>query len=302
VDALGNAHVTSNRSNDSLTIKKFAGTGAELWTKNIATNPKTTSDGDIAVDMAGNVFVTGNFSGTVDFDPSSKTVNTYAGPGSGLGTGFVLSLNQQGSFRWVSPFLAVTNSTGFRGTAHTQSIATDLQGNVLVGGWYSGTIDFQASSSSVVLQGETEGFVVNLNNTNGYLRWAKSIDSSGVAFVEDIELDASGNIYLAGTFKGTTDFDLGVGVNSRVPVGDVNDYDAYYLKLSSAGSLLWLETLGGTNSDLARGIAVDGTGAVHVAGKIGAAGPVDFDPDPITSQILSTSLKAKGFRLRVRQV
>ncbi len=304
VDAFGNTHAVSNRSSDALTIKKFGTSGSDVWTKDIATNAQYALNGDIAVDSSGNAFVTGNFSGTVDFDPSSKTKYVSAGNTSlGLGAGFVLSLNQSGNFRWVSPFLAISNSSGYRGTAYVQSIATDLQGNVLVGGWRAGIIDFQASSATSVLQGESGGFLVNLSNSTGYLRWAKSIDSSGTAYVEDIELDASGNIYLSGAFKGNTDFDPDAGVDSRVPAGDVNDIDAYYMKLSSTGSLLWAETLGGTGSDWARGIAVDGTGAVHVAGQIGPGnGPVDFDPDPSNSQELSTNLKTKGFRLRVRQV
>ena len=304
VDSSGNVLVASNRTNDDLTVKKFSTNGTEVWTKNIQANSGYVGQGDLAVDGSGNVFVSAHFIGTVDFDPSNKTKLVAGGNSSlGIGNGYVLSLNSSGNFRWVSPFLARTDSTGHRGFASPTSLDIDNQGNVLVGGYRSGLVDFQASSATYEFPADRGGFLINLSNTSGYLRWAKSFDGTGgTAYVDDINVDAAGSIYLAGAFSGSVDFDPGTGLNAQVATPGTGATDAYYMKLGSSGDPIWIETLGDTGSDWARGIAIDGTGAVHVAGMISpGSAPVDFDPDPLSHQELSTSLKAKGFRLRMRQ-
>lgn len=304
VDSSGNVLVASNRTNDDLTVKKFDANGTSVWTKNIAANSGYAGQGDLAVDGAGNVFISAHFIGTVDFDPSNKTKLVAGGNNSiGTGNGYVLSLTSSGNFRWVSPFLARTSLDGYRGLATPTSLGVDNQGNVLVGGWHSGLVDFQASSATYEFPVKRGGFLVNLSNSSGYLRWAKSFDSAGgTAYVDDINVDAAGSIYLAGAFSGSVDFDPGTGLNTRVATTGTGATDAYYMKLGSTGDPFWIETLGDTGSDWARGIAIDGTAAVHVAGMISpGSAPVDFDPDPLSNQELSTGLKAKGFRLRMRQ-
>jgi len=73
------------------------------------------------------------------------------------------------------------------------------------------------------------------------------------------------------------------------------------VKLTAAGNYSWGETFGGTGSDYGYGIAVDPTGAVHLAGSY--EGTVDFDPNPLATYNLTTpGTFANAFRLRLLQV
>lgn len=303
VDSAGNVHAVSERS-DAMTIKKFNTNGSELWSKAIPTKSKHPA-GDIAVDGTGNIFVTGMFSGTVDFDPGKQVKNSSANPLNTYGASYVLSLSSQGNFRWVSQFTGQQSPNGHLGTAFPATMTVDNGGKLLVGGWKSGLIDFQPSSATVLSPDGFGGFIVSLNPSSGYLNWTKTFDAastSGTIYVSDLDTDLAGNIYAAGAFSDTADFDPGVGVDLRSPVGvgGTTDIDAYYMKLSSTGDLLWVETLGGTGQDWANGIAVDSSGGINVVGNLGIGSTIDFDPDPLTGHFLTT-VQTKGFRLRVRQ-
>lgn len=94
--------------------------------------------------------------------------------------------------------------------------------------------------------------------------FAMSFGGTSLDWPLDMEIDASGNIYMCGYFWNTVDFDPGVGVVNRTSNGNE---DCYVAKYSPTGSLLWVETFGGTNLDRASGLAVDGNGNVIVTGR-----------------------------------
>jgi len=68
-----------------------------------------------------------------------------------------------------------------------------------------GRVDFQASSATYFFQSEWGGFLTSLNPSTGFLSWAKSFDTAvgSTVLVEDVDIDSIGNIYLAGSFRGT---------------------------------------------------------------------------------------------------
>ena len=145
------------------------------------------------MDASGNVFVAGSFSGTVDFDPSSKTNYVSSGPNH---AGFVLKLDTNGKFGWVSPFVGQTvGSTS--GYASAQSVALDGSGNVVVGGAYDGSVDFNPGSGTATLPTIGGGFITKLNSSGG-LVWARALESSGTTFVYGLDVDTAGSIYATG--------------------------------------------------------------------------------------------------------
>ena len=91
-----------------------------------------------------------------------------------------------------------------------------------------------------------------------------------------VAVDGSGNMYLAGWFIGTCDFDPGPNTAqmSSVPIDTI---DVYLVKLDSSGNYVWAKRFG--NSYYAtetRSVAVDSSGNVIVAGYF--SDPIDFDP------------------------
>lgn len=286
VDAAGNVYTLVNGS--SMEVIKLSPAGASVWTRSI--NPGTIPYGDLVVDPAGKVSVCGDFRGTVDFDPGTKTKYVNAGPST---SGFALRLTSAGNFDWVAPFVGRTvgSTSGYSGA---RSLALDGSGNLLVGGYYRGPVDFNPGSGTYTLP-NGGGFVTKLNGSGG-LVWAKCLSGDDPCMVNGLAVDAAGSVYVTGSMHGTTDFDPGAGTATRTTAGSS---DAYVLKLTSAGNFAWVETFGGSGSDSVWGMAVDAAGTVYLAG--GYNGTVDFDPDPLTAYDLTSNGGSDIFFVRLRQ-
>ena len=103
--------------------------------------------------------------------------------------------------------------------------------------------------------------------------WAKTWGGTGTELVFGVAVDPSRNIFVAGSFEGTVDFDPGPGVAERTSQGS---NDAFLSKFSPTGDLLWVDTWGGSGGDWVSGLALDWMGNAHVCGSF--QGTVDFDP------------------------
>lgn len=311
-DAAGNVYVMGNRffnggvlngggADYGCDIRKYSSSGTAQWAKYINTRMNAGSV-DLAADAAGNVFVSGAFYGTVDFDPNQGKKEISAGSGSY--SGFVLKLTSAGNFGWVTPFVGqpqLVNGTWTYGYSHAQRIALGPDGSVVVGGWYGNRVDFNPGSGTTNLPTVGGGFIVKLAG-NGGLTWAKAIerDTSSTysnVFVYGLATDSSGAIYATGSFSGSADFDPGAGVAARTSAGSS---DIFAAKYTSAGGFVWAEQFGGTGSDIGQDIAVDPAGTVHIVGSF--SGTVDFDPDPLSNADLTASPgRTWGFLLRLTQ-
>jgi len=106
---------------------------------------------------------------------------------------------------------------------------------------------------------------------------------------KDVAVDGSGNVYSTGRFRGTVNFGAG-------NVTSAGDYDVFVTKLNSAGAHQWTTTFGSTGTDISYGVAVDGSGNVHIAGIF--TGTVDFGAGNVTSagvgDVFVTKLNAAG--------
>ena len=109
--------------------------------------------------------------------------------------------------------------------------------------------------------------------------WAKSFGGTSADYSIDIITDASGNVYTAGSFQGTIDFDPGVGVFNLTSNGTVIQ------KMDVSGNFLWAKSLLGTGF---RSITTDASGNVYTAGIF--TGTIDFDPGVGTFNITSNGV------------
>ncbi|MDF2435874.1 MAG: hypothetical protein K0Q95_250 [Bacteroidota bacterium] len=129
-----------------------------------------------------------------------------------------------------------------------------------------------------------------LLNAQHQINWAKQMDpgtaASGIQSFQ-IGTDASGNVYTAGQFTGTVDFDPGPGVvNMSTPTGQGGGY-IYISKLSPTGDFLWAKQFTGSTNMYPKAMAVSATGDVYVSGTFGNT--VDFDPGSGTAQLTAMS-------------
>ena len=271
----GTAFGAATVDHSAFDVLKFNPSGSAVWDMSIQGGVSFVPLGeDLAVSASGNVFVGGNFHGTVNFYPGSGThyvssTNT---------SGFVLKLNTNGQFGWVSPFMAAAGSSlPNYGFCEIESIALDGSGNVIVGGYYYGAVDFDPGRGTTILpwtDSGSPGFITKLSGA-GALVWAKALESDSNIMVFGLAVDAAGSIYATGGFSGTTDFDTGSGTYSLTSAGGS---DVFVMKLDSAGNFGWADSFGSTGSDTGFGIAVDSAGTIYLDGYY--QGTVNFSPDP----------------------
>lgn len=228
----------------------------------------------ILVDPAGEIYLSGDFKGTVDFDPGSASYNLASSGSSDL---FVMKLDGTGNLSWAR------KQGGPNG---------DYGGSILIGngnelyhlGLFSGTVDFDPGPGSfnLVSAGGYDFFIQKLD-PGGNLTWAKRIGGVGDDYIEDVELDAFGYLYLTGAFMDLVDFDPGAGTEMRTAAGDK---DGYVLKLDPAGQYRWVNVLSSNDRDWGSSLVLDGTSSIYTSGLF--SNTVDFDPDSTVYNLASS--------------
>ena len=269
----GTANLTSAGSWDVF-LSKLNSAGELVWVKKFGSTAADQGRA-IAVDTLGNVYTTGSFSGTVDFDPGAGTSNLF----SGQDAVFVLKLNSAGEFVWAKQL-----NESWTSVAYGYSIAVDSSGNVYTTGNFRGTVDFDpgAGASNLTSAGATgnvDAFVSKLDLTGAFV-WVKQFTGTGNKdeFGYSIAVDSSGNVYTTGYFSGTTDFDPDPAGGAVANLTSANGDDVFVSKLNSTGAFVWVKQFGGTASEQGRSIAVDSSRNVYTTGFF--QGTADFDPDP----------------------
>ena len=113
--------------------------------------------------------------------------------------------------------------------------ATDDQGDVYVAGRFDDLTDFDPGSGSLELDtaGGSDAFVAKYTSA-GHLVWARALGGPVAEEAKALAVDSAGNVYVAGWFQLTTDFDPGPGTAELTSEGSM---DGFVVKLDSAGSL-----------------------------------------------------------------
>ena len=206
-------------SGDAFVMKLSSG-GNLVWARTFAGG--TVEPHDIVVDNSGNVYSTGIYLGSVDFDPgmakSQKFILSAAYYGS-----YVSALNSSGNFLWAKSTSSFdTNNYGW-----AEAMALDGQGGVYVAGRFVGTVDFDPDTDtfSLTSAGDADAFVWQIN-ASGNLVWAGQMGGTGVDSARGIGVDTAGNIFVAGSFSGTADFDPGAGTYNLTSAGGADIFIA----------------------------------------------------------------------------
>ncbi|TRX04688.1 T9SS type A sorting domain-containing protein [Flavobacterium gawalongense] len=253
-------------------VTKLDVAGNLVWAKAMGGTASDFGNG-ISTDAAGNVYTTGYFAGTVDFDPNAGVSNLTS---AGVQDIFVSKLDTTGNLVWAKAMGGIASDAGY-------GITTDAAGNVYTTGYFTGTVDFDpnAGVSSLTSAGGQDIFVSKLDAT-GNLVWAKAMGGINTDIGYGISSDAAGNVYTTGYFTGTVDFDPNAGVSSLTSAGG---QDIFVSKLDATGNLVWAKAMGGTSSDIGYGISTDAVGNVYTTGYF--QGTVDFDPNAGVSNLTS---------------
>ena len=262
-------------------VTKLTGDGNLVWAERFG-GRFTDVGNDIALDAAGNPYITGVFTRDADFHPGSSRLILTA---EGRADAFAMKLSVNGKLIWVSAI--GSDEIARHLTDSGNGIAVDAIGNVYVTGTFAGAADFnptpgRQSQFFVVANDETDGFVMQLS-TRGKLAWVRTFGGfefdGGVSIALGNEPNPS--VVVAGYFEDIMDVTIG-GVTTRLSAAprergdDPTDTDLIVWRYANDGTPLWAKQLGGGGYETIAGVATDASNNVYLSG--GYWGIADFDP------------------------
>lgn len=226
----------------------------------------------VRADGNGYVYAAGLFVGTIDMDPGPGTYTLASEAGSA--DIYLLKMDAAGTLIWAK-------SMGGSSYDYPLSLALDKSGNVHMHGTFSQTVDFDPGPGSYTLSptGQESTFIAKYD-TSGSLLWVNKLakQSPVIGFLGgSLAIDTTGNVYMAGGFFNTEDFDPGPATYTLSSAGSL---DMFLCKFDPAGSFLWAKSMGGVFLDYFTGIALDASDNIYATGHFNYI--VDFDPGPGT--------------------
>lgn len=290
-DASGNSYITGNFSgtvdfNPSVTannltatgftdifVAKYNSTGQYQWAIGYGGSSVYNTGTDIAIDATGNIYVTGYFSDVVDFDAGPGTATLSATTGNT--DVFLAKYNSSGQLQWVTGISGAGNETA-------NALVINPAGEILLGGNYDMTTDFDGSASTFTMtsNGAQDIFVAKYSSSGNFIS-AISVGGAGNDVCKDICVDGSGSFCITGGFDQSVDFDPSAASTLLIPAPGFNASDAFLAKYDNTNSLQWAFAIGNSTNDQAYSVAADQNGDFYTAGFY--TGTVDFDPSVSTS-------------------
>ncbi|RZJ68034.1 MAG: T9SS type A sorting domain-containing protein [Flavobacterium sp.] len=240
-------------------IAKYEASGQLLWAKRLpATYISIVSD--VEADSDGNIFITGDFVDSVDFDPSSaQTVLTADSPQM-----YLAKYSPNGDLLWVHDFTLSEE-------LYEKNLAIDENGNVYIAGTVSYSVDFDPSGNTAIIPGsDSNQMVLASYGPAGNYRWAFPIATSYETSAFEFK---NNKIYVAGKASGNTDLDPSA---ATVIIGP--DFTGIFVaQYDTTGNFLSAFGLGQENQNVVmHGVAIDNAGNISITGVF--SGSVDFDP------------------------
>ncbi|MEN3324895.1 T9SS type A sorting domain-containing protein [Mariniflexile soesokkakense] len=238
-------------------VLKLNAAGEFVWVKQFA-NEMSSWGNDIEIDDLGNIYLTGRFGGSMDFDlgPNEAILTS-----SETAYRFICKMDFDGNYIW-----ATSSGCG-------NGILVGPNNAIYVTGNYENTIDIDPSSGvlNLTAQGGDNIYICKLNAITSDLIWGKSIGGPGEAFNPELTLDNSGNVLITGTFLETIDFNEDIdSLNSE------GDRDIFVSQLDiSTGNDICAFNIGGIGLEEPYGILSTSSGDILLSGLFQET--VDFD-------------------------
>jgi hypothetical protein len=219
----------------------------------------------VAVDSTGAIYVAGSTVSS-DFPTVAGSFDTSFNGGVG-GDAFVLKLNPTGSSLVYSTYI------GGSGDDIAHGMALDANGNVFIAGeTQDAAVDFPTTAGAfdTTNGGAFDAFVAKLNASGTALTYSTFLGGATFDFGFGVAIDAAGNAYVAGETQ-SADFPTVAGSFDTTHNGSD---DAFLTKVNPSGTgLIYSTFLGGSGTDVGRGVAVDSIGNAYVTGQAAATFP-----------------------------
>lgn len=281
----------SNGQHD-IFILKLSPNGDFQWARSIG-GPFIDRSNAITTDDLENIYVVGEFTDTVDFDPSNG-VDLHITNG-GIDA-FLQKFDPNGNVLW-------TKSFGGTGIEKLNSIELNSADEIIVGGNFDGTTDFDPDVGVTIKTSVGPGmnFFVSKFSLSGAFDWVQTFGGTGWSWLLDLTIDNNDNIISTGYFANIVDLS-----NDSTVLFTSNGWaDLYVQKLDSDGNFLYGTSLGNWAWEQGSSVTTDFDNNIYVTGFF--EGIVDFDPGTGTylldsgSELDQDSIKSDFFILKLTE-
>ena len=251
----GTTTLTNAGSNTDIFIVKYDASGNVIWAKRAGSGTNGDDGKGIAVDVVtGNIFITGYFGGTANFDALSIT-------SAGNNDIFIAKYDANGNAIWVKQ----------AGDAPTidewgNSISVDASSNCYVTG--------QIGNGA----GDLNVFISKYDNS-GNMLWTKTSGGTSQDEGNGISVSTNGNSYTTGYFRSPT---ITFGSTTLTSSSAGAHPNIFVVKYDGSGNFLWAKSAGGDNDDLGAGISADVNGNAYITGMFGSS-TLTFGSSTLTS-------------------
>lgn len=233
-------------------VTKINSTGTALIYSTYFGGNNREAGSDIAVDGAGNAYITG-LTDSSDIPTTPGAFRTTP-VGTDEFDAFATKLNATGTALVYSTYLGPVNGSG---------IAVDSAGNAFIVGGANGDYPTTPGAFQTVYGGGGDGFVTKLNPTGTALVYSTLLGGGAFDLVTAVAIDSDGNAYVTGiTGAG---FPVTTGAFQTTFNGGS---DGFVTKLNATGTTAVYSTFfGGSETEIASGIAVNAAGNAYVVGS-----------------------------------
>lgn len=212
-------------------VAKYKNNGHFVWAKQIGGSGIITA-ADTKVDDSGCVYFTGEFNGSIDFDPdTSANIITAV---SSFRDHYICKLDTNGRLDFVKTIAAG------QGILRSHKLDVDKFGNIYLSGTFQGTIDFDVDTSTFIMTAlnSLDAFLLKLG-INGTFISANQIQGPKQETIRDILIDDNNNVIICGEFRSDS-IDIDFTQNSTYRYSNnSNSYNTFIAKFDPALNLVW---------------------------------------------------------------
>jgi|GEM_PF-2198559 len=239
VDANGNAYVVGYFHNSAMFeqtqltgvnadifLAKYNTLGELVWVKQASGSAYEGGYG-VAIDQAGNIFITGDYAASVSFDQHIITAI-------GGDDVFIAKYNSSGVCQWVRSFGGGGYEIGLGATC-------DIEGNVYITG-YTYSLTFVVGSLTMNRTGENDPFVVKYSAV-GDAVWAKLFTGSSSGSAYSISFGGKSHLTVTGHYSSEMNF-------GEQTITSFGGSDGFNTILDLDGTCLWAQSWGGAGEDI----------------------------------------------------
>jgi len=254
-------------------IAKYSAGNDLLWSRSLSGLDSEVGVVAVAVDTLDNLYLVGEFSGTVDFDPLEGN-QMWTATDQDI---YILKLSPIGELLWLQ-------IVGGDGDQFASDCKVDLQGVLLIGGWFESSLIWSASNEihQVNSVDASDAFVMKLDSSGG-VQWTQTFAGDGRDQVTSLDLDESGVVVVSGLFENNLTVD---GGDRSLQILSKGAMDGFVVKLAVNSDPIWAKEFGGDGRDEIKGIKIGRSGDLYLLGRFQDS--VSFDIGIVQPPVLTS--------------